>query len=67
MIQAPHREHELIPPQVLGNVGGFPPEFLDERLVLRFSRPGGDVGSVGWRLESRCQAVFVEQHKVAHV
>jgi hypothetical protein len=49
MVQDPFGKDQLIAPEALGDVGGDPPELLDERLVLRFCRSGGDMRLIGGR------------------
>ena len=53
---------QLIAPEAFGDIGGNPPELLDERLVLCFCRSGGNMRLIGWRLPSGCSLILVERH-----
>src|SRR5438552_17569704 len=67
LVQGPFGKDQLIAPEALGDIGRAPPELLDERLVLRLCRSGGDMRLIGWRLPSSRSLILVEQHPVAHV
>src|SRR5438105_2253529 len=67
LVQDPFGKDQIIAPEALGDIGRAPPELLDERLVLRLRRSGGDMRLIGWRLPPSRSLLLVKQHPVAHV